>query len=162
MMEGSWSHVLQWKNNSWMLPEIYYEFYFPFESWWTRLLVSVRWGYDAYSKFNDADVVRVLWWSHYFSKLVAPSIPGSVTTRFLSFEVFEGKRVQKQPAHVRRIETKYWVVHFKHHCRNSSPGCIKHKEKCECMHHCTRWTFSALNTALFFVFWFQCNLFFGE
>jgi hypothetical protein len=22
----------------------------------------------------------------------------------------------------------YWAVHFKHHCRNTSPGCIKHEE----------------------------------
>jgi hypothetical protein len=49
-----------------------YKFHFPFGSWWTKLLVSVRWGYGAYRKFNNADVERVLWWSHYFLKLVAP------------------------------------------------------------------------------------------
>jgi hypothetical protein len=39
------------------------------------LLVSARWGYGADSKFNNANVERVLWWSHYFWKIVAPSIP---------------------------------------------------------------------------------------
>jgi hypothetical protein len=53
-------------------------------------------GYGAYSKFNNADVERGLWWSHYFSKLVAPSIPGSIATGFLTLGVFEGERVQKQ------------------------------------------------------------------
>jgi hypothetical protein len=37
---------------------------------------------------------------------VAPSIPGSITTGFLSLGVFEGECSQKQPAHIRRIETK--------------------------------------------------------
>jgi hypothetical protein len=39
--------------------------------------------------------------------IVAPSITGSLATGFLSLVVFEGERVQKQPAHIRRIETKY-------------------------------------------------------
>jgi hypothetical protein len=46
------------------------------------------------------------------------------------------------------------------HCRNSSPGCIKHEEKSECMRRWTRWTFPKCNIKLFFVFWFQWNLFF--
>jgi hypothetical protein len=46
--------------------------------------------------------------------------------------VFEGEHVQKQPTHIRRIERKYWAVHFKCHCRNSSLGCIRHEEKSEC------------------------------
>jgi hypothetical protein len=45
------------------------------------------------------------------------------------------------------------------HCRNSSPGCIKHEEKSEYMHRWTRWTFATLIITLFFLFWFQCNLF---
>jgi hypothetical protein len=43
---------------------------------------------------------------------------------------------------------------------NSSPGCIKHEEKSECMHRWTRWTFPTLITLLFvflisvwFIFW---------
>jgi hypothetical protein len=126
-MEGNWSHFLQWNDNSWTLPGTDYEFHFPFGSWRTRLLVSARWGYGAYSNFNNTDVERVLWWSHYFSKLVAPSIPGSIAAGFLSLGVLVGERVQKVPAHFRRIETKYRVVHFKRQCRNSSPGCIKHE-----------------------------------
>jgi hypothetical protein len=66
-----------------------------------------RWGYGACSKFDNADVERVLWWSHYFLKLVGPSIPRSITTEFLSLEVYEGECVQKQPTHIRRTETKY-------------------------------------------------------
>jgi hypothetical protein len=111
--EDNWSHFLQWNDNSWTLPGTDYEFNFPFESWRTRLLVSARWDYGSYSKFNNVGVQRVLWWSHYFSKLVAPSITGSIATGFLSLGVFEGERVQKQPAHIWRIETKYWAVHFK-------------------------------------------------
>jgi hypothetical protein len=45
--------------------------------------------------------------SHYFSKLVTPSIPGSIATGFLSLGIFEGECAQKQPAHIRRTETKY-------------------------------------------------------
>jgi hypothetical protein len=41
-------------------------------------------GYSANSKFNNADVERVLRQSHYFLKLVAPLIPGSITTGLLS------------------------------------------------------------------------------
>jgi hypothetical protein len=70
-------------------------------------LVSARWGYGAYSKFHLAVVERVLWWSHYFSKLVALSIPESIATGFLSLGFFEGERVQKHPVHIIRIETKY-------------------------------------------------------
>jgi hypothetical protein len=71
-------------------------------------LVLARWGYGAYINFNSADVERVLWWSHYFSKPVAPSISGSVATGFLSLGVYEGESVPKQPAaHLRRIEAKY-------------------------------------------------------
>jgi hypothetical protein len=51
----------------------------------------------------------------------------------------------------------WWTVSG--HCRNSSPVCIKHQEKCECMHRWTQWTFSTFNISLWFVFWFQCNLF---
>jgi hypothetical protein len=82
--EDNLSHFLQWNDNSWTLLGTDYEFHFPFESWRTRLLVSARWGYGAHSKFNNADAKRVLWWSHYFSKLVAPSITGSVATGFIS------------------------------------------------------------------------------
>jgi hypothetical protein len=46
--------------------------------------------------------------------------------------------------------------------RNSLPGCIKHEENSGCMHRWTRWTFPTLNITLFFVFWFQCNLFFDN
>jgi hypothetical protein len=75
--------------------------------------------------------------------------------------VFEGERAQKQPAHIRRIETKYWAMHFKRHCRNSSPGCIKHEEKSECMHRWTRRTFPTINNnigfcflvSMLFIFW---------
>jgi hypothetical protein len=45
------------------------------------------------------------------------------------------------------------------HCRNSSPVCIKHEEKSECVYRWTRWTFPTLNITFFFVFRFQCNLF---
>jgi hypothetical protein len=48
-----------------------------------------------------------------------------------------------------RIIDKYWAVHFKYHCRNSSPCCIKHEEKSECMHVWTWWTFPTLNITLF-------------
>jgi hypothetical protein len=53
------------------------------------------------------------------------------------------------------------LVHFKCHCRNYSPGCIKHEEKSECMLCWMWWTFLTLNKTLFF-FWFQCNLFFDK
>jgi hypothetical protein len=43
--------------------------------------------------------------------------------------------------------------------RRSSPVCIRHEEKSECMYHWTK-TFLALNVTLIFVFWFQYNLFF--
>jgi hypothetical protein len=56
---------------------------------------------------------------------------------------------------VPRTETKYWAVHFKRHCRNSLPSCIRHEEKSECMHRWTRWTFPTLNMTLFFVFCFN-------
>jgi hypothetical protein len=62
-----------------------------------RLLVSARWGYGAYSKFYNADVERVLWWSHYFSKLVAPSFLGSITTRFLSLGVLKENVYKNNP-----------------------------------------------------------------
>jgi hypothetical protein len=39
--------------------------------------------------------------------------------------------------------------------RNSSPSCIKHEEKSECMYCWTQWAFPTLNITLFFVFWFQ-------
>jgi hypothetical protein len=71
--------------------------------------------------------------------------------------VFEGERVQKQPAHIRRIETKYWAVHFKRHCRNSSASCIKQEEMSECMHRWTRWIFQTFSITLPFVFKFQCS-----
>jgi hypothetical protein len=45
--------------------------------------------------------------------------------------------------------------------RISSPGCIKHEENSECMKRWTR-TFPKLNITLFFVFCFQCNLFFDK
>jgi hypothetical protein len=160
--EDNWSHFLQWNENSQTLTGIAYKFHFPFGSWRTRLLVSARWGDGAYSKFNNADVERVLWWKHYFSKLVAPSVPGSIATGFLSWGVLKENVYKKQHAHIRRIKTKYWAVHFKRHCRNSSPGCIKHEEKRECMRRWTRWIFPALNTTLYFVFWFHCNLFFDK
>jgi hypothetical protein len=80
--EDNWSHFLQWNDNSWTLPGTDFEFYFPFRSWRTRLLVSSTWGCGAYSKFNNADVERVLWWSHYFSK---PSIPRSIATGLWRF-----------------------------------------------------------------------------
>jgi hypothetical protein len=44
-------------------------------------------------------VERVLWWSHYFSKLVAPSIRRPIATGFLSLGGFEEELEQKQPAH---------------------------------------------------------------
>jgi hypothetical protein len=44
------------------------------------------------------------------------------------------------------------------HYRNSSPGCIRHEEKSECMHRWTRWTFPTLDIKLFFLF--PCTLFF--
>jgi hypothetical protein len=66
--------------------------------------------------------------------IVASWITGSIATGFLSLGVFEGERVQKQPEHIRRIETKYLAVHFKRHCRNFSPGCIRHEEKSESLH----------------------------
>jgi hypothetical protein len=51
----------------------------------------------AYSKFNNTDVKCVLWWSHYFSELAAPSIPGSIDKEFLSLRSFEGEHVEEQP-----------------------------------------------------------------
>jgi hypothetical protein len=48
-------------------------------------------------QFSNADLERVFRWSHYFSKLVAPSIPGSIATGFLSLGVFEGERVKNIP-----------------------------------------------------------------
>jgi hypothetical protein len=35
------------------------------------------------------------------------------------------------------------------HSRNSSPCCIRHEEKSECMHRWTLWTFPTLNITLF-------------
>jgi hypothetical protein len=46
--------------------------------------------------------------------------------------------------------------------RNSLLGCIRHGEKSECMHRWTRWTFPIIHIKLFFVFWFQCDLFFDK
>jgi hypothetical protein len=58
---------------------------------------------------------------------------------------------------IRRIEQNtHRAVHFKRHCRNSLPGCIKHEEKSGCMYRWKRWTFLTFH---FFVFWFPCNLF---
>jgi hypothetical protein len=62
-------------------------------------------GIRRIHQIHNSDVERVLCWSHYFSKLMAPSIPGSVATRFLSLGVYEEERVQKQSAYIRRIET---------------------------------------------------------
>jgi hypothetical protein len=101
-------------------------------------------------------------WSHYFPKVVSPYNPGSMAAGFITLGFFGGERVQKQPAHFRIILTIYWAVNLKYHCRNSSPGCIKHEEKCECLHRWKRWVFPTLNRILIFVFWFQCNLFFLE
>jgi hypothetical protein len=66
---------------------------------------------------------------------------------------FEGEHVQKQPARIRRIGTKYWGVHFQRHCRNSSPGSIRH-EKSEWKHRWTLWRFPTLNITLVFVFYY--------
>jgi hypothetical protein len=96
--EDNWSHFLQWNDDSWALPGIDYEFHFTFGIRRTRLLVSARWGYDAYSKFNNADVERVLWWSLYFSEPVAPSITGSIATGFLSLG-FPKENVYKNNPH---------------------------------------------------------------
>jgi hypothetical protein len=43
-----------------------------------------------------------------------------------------------------------------------SPGCIKHEEKSEFTHYWMQWTLTTLNITLFFVFLFQCNLFFWQ
>jgi hypothetical protein len=39
-------------------------------------------------------------------------------------------------------------------------GCIKHEEENECLHCWMWWTVPIVNITLFFVFWFQHNLFF--
>jgi hypothetical protein len=39
---------------------------------------------------------------------------------------------------------------------------IKYEERRECIHRWTLWAFLTLNMTLFFVFWFQCNLFFDK
>jgi hypothetical protein len=41
-------------------------------------------------------------------------------------------------------------------------GYFQHEEKCECMRRWTQRTFPTLNITMFFVFWFQCNLFFDK
>jgi hypothetical protein len=48
---------------------------------------------------------------------------------------------------------QYWAVHFKRHCRNSSPSCIKHEDWSECMQRWTLWTFPTRNIILFFIFY---------
>jgi hypothetical protein len=58
-------------------------------------------------------------------------------------------------SHVPNKSTVSHLVNHFHHCRNSSPGCITHDEKSECMHRWMQWTFPALNITLFFVFWFN-------
>jgi hypothetical protein len=80
----------------------------------------------------------------------------SLTRSYLNCEnefrdIFLNFPVPKQPAHMRRIETKYWAVHFKRQCRNSSSSCIKHEERAR--------HFQILKYHCFFVFWFRCNLF---
>lgn len=52
--------------------------------------------------------------------------------RIYRHQIFGGfYRRTKQPAQIRRTETRYWAVYFKRHCSKSSPGLIKHKEKSE-------------------------------
>jgi hypothetical protein len=46
--------------------------------------------YSTYSKFNNADVKHILWWSFNFSKLAAPLITRSIATVLLSADVFKG------------------------------------------------------------------------
>jgi hypothetical protein len=46
----------------------------------------------------------------------------------------------------------WWTVSVTQEtCRNSSPGCIKHEEKSECMHRWTRWAFPTHDITLFFL-----------
>jgi hypothetical protein len=66
---------------------------------------------------------------------VAPRSPDLSPPDFCLWGFLKDNMYKKQPAHVRRIETKYWGVHFKRHCRNCSPGCIQHEEKSECCGH---------------------------
>jgi hypothetical protein len=55
-------------------------------------------GLGTCNKFNNAVVERVLWWSHYFSKLVASSIPGSIAAEFLSLGLLK-ENVYKNNLH---------------------------------------------------------------
>jgi hypothetical protein len=56
---------------------------------------------------------------------------------------------------------QYLVNRFRH-CRNSSPGCIRHEENSACMHRWTRWTFPTLDITFFFsdfnVIYFLTNI----
>jgi hypothetical protein len=92
-------------------------------------------------------------------KLVAALIPRSITLVFCCWRVSEGERIQKLLAHIRRKESKYWAVHYKNHCRISAGLHKKWRVNAYITEHSGYFT---LNITLFFVFWYQCNLFFDK
>jgi hypothetical protein len=52
-------------------------------------------------------------------------------------------------SHVLNKSTVSRLVNRFRSLQNSSPTCIKHEEKSECMHRWTRWTFPTLDITLF-------------
>ena len=65
-----------------------YELHLFVGSWWTRLLVSTSWGHATQITFDSTNVAWILWWLHYFPKMVASSVTSTKSTRLLSSWVF--------------------------------------------------------------------------
>jgi hypothetical protein len=84
-----------------------------------------------------------------FPETCGPIDPRIYRHRISNFGFFLSTTCTKTTRTHYKIEAKYWGVHFKLHCGNSSPVCIKHEEKSECMHRCTRWTFPILHFQFF-------------
>lgn len=138
-MECWKSSYLPWKTIVLLLIEMWYGM-----SWWRIIspipsnfvsLLEVdeqdRWfqqdGVVTHSKFNSTNVVQILWWPYCFFKLVVLLISRSNTLDLCIWGFL--KENNKNSLHVRRNETEYSAVNFKHHWRNLSPGCIKLEEE---------------------------------
>jgi hypothetical protein len=113
--------------NRWTLPRINYEFHTLFRSRWTRVLVSARWGYGAYSKFSNAHVDE-FFGCRFISRNLLPFLSRNLPLPDFYFGGFRSRTNTKQISH-RKITTKYWAVHFKRHCRKFSLGCIRPEER---------------------------------
>jgi hypothetical protein len=118
-----------------------------------------RWG-D--SRFNNADVERVLWWLHYFLKHVAPR--WSLDLSSLEFDLwgFLKQNIYKNNPHTLEELKQNTELCISNITAETLQWVASNMRKRECMHCWLRWTFPTLNITLFFVFWFHCNLFFDK